>query len=391
MRLAARTALMGESATLKVTRRANELRAQGVTVVDFGAGEPDFASPRAAVEAARTALAEGFTRYTTNTGIVELRDAIAAYYADRHGSPWTGADVLVGVGGKAVLFELAMALFEPGDEVIIPSPYWVSFPAQIRCAGAEPVLVPTSGADGFRIHADALLAAVTPRTRAILVNSPCNPTGGTISQADLDRLVTYCAAHGLLLISDETYERFVYDGGIGASAARLARQYPETVVLVGSFSKTFAMTGWRVGFALGPRSVIGGAAILQSHMTSNPTSFAQKGALAALEHSLGEVPVMIAEYAARRELLIPRLNALPGVRCEPPAGAFYAFPEVKALYGGRVHDSIGLAEYLLETARVAVVPGVAFGSDDHLRISFACSREQLAKGLDLLAPALAAL
>lgn len=391
MRLASRTALMGESATLKVTRRSLELKSQGVKVVDFGAGEPDFDSPRVAVDAACEALQSGFTRYTTNTGIPELRAAIARYYATRHQSSWGASEVLVGVGGKAVLFELAMALFEPGDEVILPAPYWVSLPAQIRCAGALPVLVPTSGDDGFRLHADALLAAITPRTRALLINTPCNPTGGMISPLDLVRLVEACAERGILLISDETYEQFVYDGAAPVSAATLARQYPETVVVAGSFSKTFAMTGWRVGYALGPAAVIGGAAVMQSHMTSNATSFAQKGALAALEQGLDEVPAMITEYQLRRDLLIPRLNAMRGVRCEPPGGAFYAFPDVSALYSERIPGSVAFAEYLLETARVALVPGIAFGSDAHVRISFACSRDDLADGLDRIAEALAAL
>jgi aspartate aminotransferase len=382
---------MGESATLKVTRRANELRAAGVDVVDFGAGEPDFASPAAAVEAACAALAGGFTRYTTNAGIPELRDAVAGYYAASYGAPWQGGDVLVGVGGKAVLFELAMALFEPGDEVVLPSPYWVSFTAQIRCAGARPVLVPTRGEDGFRIHADALLAAVGPKTRAILVNAPCNPTGGVISAADLERLVVACAERGLMLISDETYERFVYDGAQPVSVAALARRYPETVVLVGSFSKTFAMTGWRVGYAIGPRAVINAAAVMQSHVTSNATSFAQRGALAAIERAQDTVPGMIAEYAVRRDLLVPRLNALPGVRCRPPAGAFYVFPEVRELFDSRLRGSLEVAEYLLEQAGVAVVPGIAFGSDDHVRISFACSQRELLRGLDRMAEAFAAL
>jgi aspartate aminotransferase len=389
VKLSTRVSRIAESATLRVTRQAAALKAQGISVVDFGAGEPDFASPAAAVEAARRALAEGFTRYTPGSGLPELRAEIAASYQRRYGSPWGGAQSVITVGGKAALFELALAIFEEGQEVILPSPAWVSLPEQIRFAGARPVEVPTSLADGFRIHADALLAAVTDRTRAFLINAPCNPTGGVISAQDLRRVVEAAAERGLLVISDETYERFVYDGQTHASVASLAAEFPETVVLVGSFSKTYAMTGWRIGYLLGPPEVVRAVEIIQSHATSNPTSFAMVGALEALRSGEAEAEAMIAEYAARRELLIPRLNEIPGFRCRPPLGAFYAFPHVADLYGPGRRDSIELTELLLDKARVAVVPGVAFGADEHIRISFACSRATLAEGLERIAAVLA--
>jgi aspartate aminotransferase len=284
VKLSARAAAIGESATLRVTRRAAELKARGVKVMDFGAGEPDFPSPQVAVEAARQALAEGFTRYTPGSGTPELRAAIAESYAARWGSPWKGSDCVITVGGKAALFQLALALFEPGDEVVLPSPCWVSFPEQILFAGARPVTVPTSVEDGFRIHAGPLLEAVTSRTRAILLNSPCNPTGGVISPEDLRRVVAFAAERGLVVISDETYERFVYDAP-PASAAALAAEFPETVALVGSFSKTYAMTGWRLGYLLGPALIVRAVESIQSHATSNPTSFSMVGALAALRHA----------------------------------------------------------------------------------------------------------
>lgn len=386
--LSHRAASIAESATLRVTRRAAELRARGVPVMDLGAGEPDFRSPAVAVEASRRALAEGFTRYTPGSGLPALREALAESFGTRYGAPWRPADSVVTVGGKAALFELALALFEEGQEVVLPSPCWVSFPEQIRFAGARPVLVPTTGDDGFRIHAGPLLEAVTPRTRAILLNSPCNPTGGVIGEEDLRQVVAFAAERGLVVISDETYERFVYDAP-HASAAALAAEFPETVVLVGSFSKTYAMTGWRIGFLLGPSPVVQAVENIQSHATSNATSFAMVGALEALRHAEPEVETMIAEYRVRREILAEGLNRIPGFQCRPPRGAFYAFPRVADCFGPGRETSGALAEYLLEEAAVAVVPGSAFGADEHLRLSFACSRATLAEGLERIAAALA--
>ncbi|HVR10805.1 MAG TPA: aminotransferase class I/II-fold pyridoxal phosphate-dependent enzyme, partial [Thermoanaerobaculia bacterium] len=280
MKLSARAAAMGESATLRVARRALELKAKGVSLVDFGAGEPDFASPAVAVQAACQALADGFTRYTAGSGTPELRQALAERARVRYGAPWTARQSVVTVGAKAALFQLALALFEDGQEVVLPAPSWVSFDEQIRFAGARPVPVQTCDEDGFRIHAGPILEAVTARTRAILLNSPCNPTGGVIPAADLREIVAFAAERGLLVISDETYERFVYEQP-HASAAALAAEFPQTVVLVGSFSKTYAMTGWRIGYLMGPPAVVQAVENIQSHATSNPTSFAMVGALAA--------------------------------------------------------------------------------------------------------------
>jgi aspartate aminotransferase len=387
VKLSHRASSIEESATLRVTRRAAELRARGISVVDLGAGEPDFPSPEVAVEAARRALADGFTRYTPGSGLPELRSALAESYRQRHGTPWQAAQSVITVGGKAALFQLALALFEEGQEVVLPSPCWVSFPEQIRFAGARPVTVPTVGEDGFRIHAGPLLAAVTDRTRAILLNSPCNPTGGVARAEDLREIVAAAAERGILVISDETYERFVYSGE-HASAAALAAEFPETVVLVGSFSKTYAMTGWRIGYLLGPSEVVRAVENIQSHATSNPTSFAMVGALAALRCAEPAVVEMVAEYRARREMLPALLNAIPGFRCRPPDGAFYAFPEVSACFRPGLENSLALAEFLLEKAGVAVVPGAAFGADNHLRLSFACSRANLTEGLERIAAAL---
>ncbi len=379
--LAKRVGRIGESATGRVLRRAAELKAAGVDVVDLGAGEPDFRSPPAAVEAARRALAEGFTRYTPTRGIPALRAAIAERYARHYGAPWGADRTLVTVGGKAALFELALALFEAGQEVVLPTPAWPSLAEQVRFAGARVVEVPTDPADRFAIRAEPLLAAVTPATRAILVNSPCNPTGGTIVAEELAALVAGAAARGVLVVSDETYERLVYDGAAPVSAAALAREFPDHVAVVGSFSKTWAMTGWRLGWLLGPAPLVRAAADIQGHATSNPTSFAMVGALAALEQSEAEVEAMVAEYEARRDLLVPALAALPGVLCGKPPGAFYAFPDVSAHFHPGREGSAALAEWLLEEGGVAVVPGAAFGADRHLRISFAASRAELQRGV----------
>lgn len=381
MRLAQRVSRIGESATLRVSRRAAQLRAEGVDVLDLGAGEPDFDSPSVAVESARKALEEGFTRYTPAAGIPALRKALAERYRSLYGAPWGAGDVVVTVGAKAALFELALALFDIGDEVVIPSPSWVSFPEQLRFAGADPVDVPTDPDDGFRIRAEPVIKAFTDRTRAVIVNSPCNPTGGVIGADDLERLTAACAERGVVLIADETYERFVYEGE-HASAAALAGRYPETVVLVASFSKTYAMTGWRIGYMFGPPPLVRAVSNIQSHATSNPTSFAQSGALTALTEAEPDVERMIATYRERREVLTRKLNELPGVSCSPPGGAFYAFPDVTGALCGDMPDSLSFAEKLLDEAAVAVVPGIAFGAEGHVRISFACSTEELERAIE---------
>jgi len=384
-RLSRRAAGIAESATLEVSRKAKELVAQGVDIVDLSAGEPDFPSPPCAVEAARQALADGFTRYTPAAGIPELRAALAKRYADAQGAPWQSTNVMVTVGGKGALFELALALFDHGDDVVIPSPYWVSFPEHIRFCGARMVPVETRVEDGFRIHADAVIGAITPATRAILLNSPSNPTGGIVEAEDLERIVVAAAERGITLLSDETYDRFVYGGKPYASAAALADRFPETVVVISSFSKTYSMTGWRLGFALGAEAPIQAALNIQSHATSNATSFAMHGALAALEGAEADVEAMVGEFSRRRELVSEALEAMPGVSCTPPDGAFYVFPNVADCYGPGRQGSVEFANHLLNEAGVAVVPGVAFGNDDHIRISFATSREALREGLGRIA------
>ena len=387
MKFANRVSRIGESATLAVSRRAKELAAEGVEVIDLSAGEPDFDSPAVAIDGAIAALRQGMTRYTAAAGLPELRAALAADYARRFGAPWEAANVVVGVGGKAVLFEAVLALVGSGDEVILPSPYWVTFPEQVRFAGGKVVTVETRAEEGFQLEADAILAAMTADTRLVIVNSPCNPTGGVIAAADLRRVAEACAERGVLLLSDETYEHFLYDGASFASSAALAAELPETVLLVGSFSKTYAMTGWRVGYLLAPPAVVGAVTAIQSHATSNATTFAMAGALTALERAGETVPAMVSEYQARRDLVMEGLAAIPGFECVAPRGAFYAFPRVDACYGGEIGGSVDLCRHLLDTARVALVPGAAFGADAFLRVSFAASRDSIERGLARVARA----
>ncbi len=373
---------------MRVTRKAAELRAAGRQIIDWSAGQPDFPSPQAAVDGARRALDEGFTRYTAAAGIPDLRQALADLYAGRYGAPWGLDNTMVTVGGKAALFELIMTLIDDGDGVVMPSPCWVSFPEQVRFAGGKPVLVPLSADDGFRIRAQPVIDAMDASTRMVLINSPSNPTGGIVTAGELRRIVETCAERDVVVLSDETYDRFLYGGLEHASAAALAAEFPDTVVVVGSFSKTYAMTGWRIGFALGAAGIIRRAIAVQSHATSNPTSFAMRGALAALAGAEADVERMLAAFARRRDLVVRGLERLPGVRCPKPGGAFYAFPHVAAHYAPG-EGSVDLAERLLEDAGVAVVPGIAFGADEHVRISFACSDADLEEGLVRLAQALA--
>lgn len=389
MRFSKRALELAESATMRVTRKAAELRAAGREILSFGAGEPDFDSPTVVRDAAKAGLDAGHTRYTPAAGIPALREAVAARFAARDDAPWTGADAMVTVGAKAGLFQLMMALLDEGDEIVIPRPAWVSFEAQARFAGASVRWVDTSWRDRFAVHADAVIEALGPKTRVLLLNAPSNPTGGVITAADLERVVDACVERDIVVISDETYDRFVYDG-THTSVAALARRYPDHVVLVGSFSKTYAMTGWRLGYLLGPQPLIAKLGALQGHMTSNPTTFAMDGGVAALADAEADVARMIEAFARRRDLIVDRLQAIDGVRCTAPVGAFYVFPDVARLFGPGRENSVALAEFLLEEAGVAVVPGVAFGADDHIRLSFATDEETIEQGLARIADALSA-
>jgi len=373
---------------MAVSRRVAELRREGVEVLDLGAGEPDCPSPETAVNAARRALEQGRTKYTALRGTQRLRTLLAARYGGQPG-PWRVENVVVTVGAKAALFQLAQAFLGPGDDAVVPTPAWVSIPAQVRLAGADVVAVPMSPEGGFAIRAEPLIAAMSERTKVVIINTPCNPTGAVASARELERLAAACAERGALLISDETYERFVYDGLCHASVAALAARYPETVVLVSSFSKSYSMTGWRLGYLLASERVAAAAAAIQSHMTSNATSFAMAGAEAVLAEEPAESAALVAACARRRELALRKLAEVPGVACPPPAGAFYAFPNVRGCFDEACPDSGALSRRLLEDGGVATTPGSAFGCEGHLRLSFACSDEVLAAGLDAIARVLA--
>ena len=380
------------SPTLAVMRRANELKAQGVDVIDFGPGEPDFITPAAIREEAKKAIDAGFTKYTDSSGTPELRKAIADSYNRRYGTSLGSNQVIVGCGGKQELYNAMVALVEEGDEVIIPSPYWVSFPQQVVLAGGEPVYVDLDEKQGFKPTAEVIEAAVTGKTRVVILNSPSNPTGAVIDRDELEKIVDLCVRHDLVLLYDETYEYFLYDGAEHVSAASYLDRAPENILIVNSFSKTYAMTGWRVGYAIGSEKVIKALGTIQSHSTSNATSIAQVAAVEAITGSGEDLEAMIRAYAERRAWLLPELAGIPGFECHAPGGAFYVFPKVSALYGrAGIDGSSGFSEYLVREARVAVVPGVAFGNDRHIRISYATSMDSLREGVSRIKAAAEAL
>jgi aspartate aminotransferase len=389
IRFARRVTEMQISPTLAVINRALELAAKGVDIVDLGPGEPDFPTPPHVAEAGKLAIDRGFTKYTANSGTRALRDAIASRYNRRYGLTLTSDHVIAGSGGKQELFNVILALVEEGDEVIIPSPYWVSFPDQVQFAGGKPVFAPLLGENQFRPTFRDIESVASERTRGVIINSPCNPTGAVIEEPELARIVEWCAARDAFLIFDETYEFFVYDGCEHVSAARWFDEVPGTVIVVNSMSKTFAMTGWRLGYAVAHPEIVAAANKIQSHSTSNPSSISQAAALEALSGDDSSVRRMWEAYAERRAWLVPAINAVDGFCCTDPDGAFYIFPEVKAFYGrSGIHDSRSFAAYLLDEARVAVVPGIAFGSDDHVRISYATSMERLHEGVRRMEAAL---
>ncbi len=392
IRFASRVSRIQPSPTLTVLNRAAALTKQGIDVVDFGPGEPDFLTPRAVAEAGKRAIDEGRTKYTNTLGCDELRDAIAGSYNRRYGTRIERKHVIAASGGKQALFNFALCLVDEGDEVVIPSPYWVSFPDQILFAGGTPVFAPLDPANGFRPRRVDIEPFLTDRTRAVILNSPSNPTGAIVRQEDLDHIVELCVSRGIVLVFDETYEFFVYGGNAHASAIPWFERHPENVIVVNSLSKTYAMTGWRLGYGIAHPDLVSASAKIQSHSTSNPSSIAQYAAIEALHGGEEEVRKMLAAYAERREWLVQALNEIPGLSCEPPDGAFYVFPSVRAFYGkGGIGDSMSFANFLLEKARVAVVPGAAFGSDDHVRISYATSVERIREGVRRMGEALAGL
>jgi aspartate aminotransferase len=393
-RLSRRAAALGPSPTTAVARKAKALAASGVDVVDLGLGEPDFATPDFVGRAGIAAIEAGHTRYTDVAGDPALRDAIAAKYRRESGIALSRENVLVTAGAKQAVFNACQVLFEAGDEVALFCPYWVSFPEIVRLSGASPLFVPTELESHWKPIASDLADCASDATRGVIVNSPNNPTGAVVETEDLESMVDWCEARDATLIFDETYDRFVFDGKRNASAAALWEEHADRVVITGAASKTWAMTGWRLGWAVGGRTVIQAMAAYQSHSTSNASSISQRAALAALSDPVRTdevVAEMLAEYARRRDVMIAGLSAVPGIRCLPPEGAFYAFADVSELYASReVVGSADFCERLLVDTGVAAVPGDAFGADDCVRFSFATSLESIEEGLRRIASWVAA-
>jgi len=381
MKLADRTTRISGSPTMKVTATVDRLRRSGVEVIDFGAGEPDFPTPDAIKAAAHKALDDNFTRYTPAAGIADLKRAICDRYRTDYGVDYKESQVIVTAGGKQALYNTALSLFGPGDEVITHAPFWPTLTEQVKLADATPVLARTHAEDGFAVHAHTILDAVTPRTRGIIINSPGNPTGALISEADLRAIGEAAAQKGIWVIVDLCYEKLIYDDVPHNLPKVLAETCPDQTVLCGSASKAYAMTGWRCGWQLGPNAVISASSAIQSHSTSNVTSITQKAALAALIGSQAPVKVMLDEYRKRRDQLHAWLTVDPRLRCRKPAGAFYMFVDISdALSPDSLRTSLDFADALLDESRVAVTPGEAFDAPGTIRISYATSIDLLEEG-----------
>ena len=383
MKLSKRISRISVSQTMAVGEAAGKLREQGVDVVDFGPGEPDFPTPANIRQAGIDAINAGFTKYTAAGGIRELKKAIVEKHARDFGSKFDVSECLVNIGGKHAIFNVFEVIIEEGDDVIIPTPYWVSFADIARFVGGNPIFLHTREDEGFRLTAKMLEQAITPRTRLVVANSPNNPSGAIIDNDEFVKIARLCKERDIYLLDDECYAYFVYDNrkpfSIGAHP-----EFKSHVIIAGSLSKTYAMTGWRIGYVLGMPQIIQSVLKLQSHSTSNPVSIAQKAALEALTGPQDSVGAMLAEYAKRRKYVLERLRAIPGVRCAEPGGAFYAYPNISAAFKQGIKDTMDFSVKLLERKNVAVVPGEAFGTNDHVRISYATSMEQLDKGLTRL-------
>jgi len=381
IRLADRTARIATSQTMKVTATVDRLRREGVEVIDFGAGEPDFGTPDFINAAAKQAIDEHFSKYTPVGGTAELKRAICARYRTDYGVAYQENQVITSAGGKQALFNTALALFGPGDEVIVHAPYWPTLTEQVKLAEATPVIVQTKAEDGFAITARAILDAVTPRTRGIVINSPCNPTGALISEGDLTIIALEAARRGVWIVLDLCYEKLIYDPTPHNLPTILQKHCPELAVICGSASKAYAMTGWRCGWSIGPAAVIAAQGAIQSHATSNVSSITQKAVTAAVTGSQEPVAAMLEEYRKRRDRLYEWLSADPRIRCVKRAGAFYMFPDLsEILASGGFASTTDFAQALLDESRVAVTPGEAFDAPGFVRISYATSMNYLREG-----------
>ncbi|MGO9895208.1 MAG: pyridoxal phosphate-dependent aminotransferase [Bryobacteraceae bacterium] len=380
-RIAERISRISESSTMKVAAEAARLRAEGVDVVDFGAGEPDFPTPDNIKQAGIRAIEQNFTKYTPAGGTAELKKAVCQRHKLDFGTDYKPNECLVTVGGKHGIFNLTQALVNPGDEVVIPVPYWVTYRDVVNFAGGKCVFADTDERNGFTLTAAMIEPHLNQRTKLVVINSPSNPSGAILDRGEFEEIFKLTRDRGIYLLTDECYCQFLYGGEPFSIAAMPGAK--EAVLVAGSLSKTYAMTGWRIGFVLAPAPIIAAMGKLQSHSTSNPTSIAQKAAVEALVGPQESVAAMLAEYRKRRDFVVERLRAIPGVECAEPRGAFYAYPNVGVVIGRNgIADTLALSERLLAEARVAVVPGEAFGTDRHVRISYAASMADLERGLD---------
>ena len=384
-RLAERTKLVKPSVTLAIAAKAGKLRAEGVDVINFSAGEPDFDTPERIKAAAIDALRKGLTKYTDVKGIEPLREAISEKYRQEYDLHYRKEDILVSCGAKHSIYNILQAVVDPGDEALILAPYWVSYSDMALLAGGVPRLISSNESGGFRIQPEQLEAALSPHTRIFFLNSPCNPTGASYNRDELLALAKVLEKHDCLIVADDIYEKIVYDGFEVHNIITLCPALRDRTIIVNGVSKSYAMTGWRIGYALGPSDIIAAAGKIQSQSTSNPTSIAQAAAVEAIRGPQEEVAIMVREFHKRRDVIVDQLNAIDGITCRKPEGAFYVFPNVSELLnksgrGKKLGSPCDLADYLLEEAQVAAVPGEDFGSKEHIRFSYAASLEDIEKG-----------
>jgi aspartate aminotransferase len=394
--LAERTKLIKPSVTLAIAAKAGKLRSEGIDVINFSAGEPDFDTPEHIKAAAVGALRQGMTKYTDVKGIEPLRAAIAQKYQTDYGLSYRKEDVLVSCGAKHSVYNVLQAIIDPGDEVIIPAPYWVSYADIALLAGGVPKIIQTNEGSGFRVKAEQLAAALSSKTKVFVLNSPCNPTGASYDADELRAIARVLEKHSCLILCDDIYEKIVYDNFRVDNLVALSPSLRDRTIIINGVSKTYAMTGWRIGYALGPGDVIAAAGKIQSQSTSNPTSIAQAAALEALSGAQNDIAGMVREFQKRRDVIVGRLNAIQRMRCFKPQGAFYVFPNVsdflgKTAKGKKLASPCDLADYLLEEAQVAVVPGEDFGSQEHIRFSYATAIDNIEEGCQRVATALAKL
>jgi aspartate aminotransferase len=393
MQVSDRAKSIKPSPTLTIDAKAKALKAAGHDVIGFGAGEPDFGTPEHINQAAIAALNAGDTRYTAVGGTDALKKAIAAKLKRDNGLEYANEEIIVSCGAKHALYNLFQAFLNPGDEIIIPTPYWVSYPDMALLAGATPVFVECTEEEGFKLNPERLATAITPRTRLLVLNSPSNPTGAAYSQEELRAIAEVVRPHRQLhIVSDEIYEKLLYDDFAFATIANVDEEMRQRTFVVNGMSKAYAMTGWRLGYTAGDRAVVAAMTKIQGQSTSNPTAFAQAGGVAALNGTQEPVAVMNVEFVKRRNYIVDRLNAIPGVSCLKPEGAFYVFPNISGLFGKaagerRIEDADGFAQFLLEEFLVAVVPGTGFGAPNYMRLSYATSMENITRGLDRIAEA----